>query len=149
MQFGQARHQRWHDVRCESLKTAHGQSFRRRRRARIRLRPRVKPLWHAVGAIGVDQRRPRPRHEDVLDRSQNDEVRSDSVAAGDPAVERNQRIHHARRTGQLDGPCGAFEPFGAVRSAAPGEGIGDVRLILAQDVDAKHAVPQQRIRDRT
>ncbi len=149
VQLRQARDQRRDDVGRKGLKAAERQRFRGARHARFGSRPRVESLRHAVRPVRVDQRRAPAGHEDILHRPQDDEVRADSIAARDPAIEGDQRVHHARRSGELRGPLGAIEFLEAVRTAAPGEGVGDVRLILAQHVDAEHAVLQQRIRHRT
>ncbi len=71
-------------------------------------------------------------------------MRADAFAGGNPAIERHQGIDHARRTGDLRGPGRAIELGGAVSAAASGEIVGNMRLIVAQHVDAEHPVLEQR-----
>ena len=147
MQLGQARHQRGKDVRREHLIAADRQ--RPRRRAATRRAPLMKSPRHAIGAIGIDQRRADAGHEDILHRTEYHEVRPHTLTGGDAAVERDQRIHHPRRAGQLRGPVRTVEFSRAMRAAAPGKIVGDMRLIVAQHIDAKHAVLEHRRNHRT
>ena len=108
----------------------------------------MKAPRHAVGAIRVDQRRPAAGDVDILDRAEHHKMRSDAFARGHPAVECHQGIEYARRTGHLRGPLGAVEFRGAASAAAAGKIIRDMRLVVAQHVDAENAVLEHRGGDR-
>jgi hypothetical protein len=65
------------------------------------------------------------------------------------AVEGHQRIEHARRAGDLRASSCAQSNFAApCAPLRPGKMVGDVRLIVAQHVDAEHAVLEHRVGDR-
>ena len=108
----------------------------------------MKSLRHPVRPICIDQGRPAPGDEDILHRSEHDEVRPDPLARRQPAIESDQRVDHPRRSGELRGPPRALEFRDRRARRAPGKAVRDVRLILAQNVDAKHAVLEQRVRHR-
>ena len=71
-------------------------------------------------------------------------MRSDAFACGDAAVECHQGIEYARRTRHLGGPLGTVELRGAASTAPAGKIIGDMRLVVAQHIDAEDAVLEHR-----
>ncbi len=108
----------------------------------------MKAPRHAVGAIRIDQRRSGAGDVDILHGAEHHKMRSDAFAGGDAAVECHQGIENARRTRHLSGPFGAVELRGAASTAAARKIIGDMRLVVAQHIDAENAVLEHRGGDR-
>ena len=101
-------------------------------------RPLTKLDGGAIGAVGEDQRAAAFRHENLPHLADEDMVRADAVGRDDPAVEGGQRVHYAGRAGLHRRPVGAVEL--AFSGDAAGEAVGDIGLVVGEDVRAETAV---------
>src|SRR3569833_83496 len=93
----------------------------------------------AIGAVSIDQgRAASDRHR--ADRADEDVMRADPLGRDNAAVEGDDGVRQARRTGVRGEPRALRELVAIAELAAAAEMVGQISLIVTQDVDAEHAV---------
>ena len=124
--IGKNAHELRHQIGPERMKAAQRQRLRRIFSAMANGFHSIDPRRHAIGAIGVDQRRPAPGIEDFLDFAEKDMVGADAFRGHDSAIKCHKGVGDPQGSGRCGDPFRAVEFVLELILEPPRERVGDV-----------------------